>query len=67
MENVIEQRANEYLNASGTFFAKDHFYVWRSLPLIQHGVDTVVFSDTIQHQVNREILIILHNMNKPAS
>jgi hypothetical protein len=31
-KRVIEQRANEYLNVSGTFFAKDHFYVWRSPP-----------------------------------
>ena len=31
-KQVIEQRSGEYLNVSGTFFAKDHFYVWRSPP-----------------------------------
>ena len=31
-KQVIEQRSGEYLNVSGSFFAKDHFYVWRSPP-----------------------------------
>ena len=31
-KQVIEQRSGEFLNVSGTFFAKDHFYVWRSPP-----------------------------------
>ena len=36
-KQVIEQRGGEYLNVSGTFFAKDHFYVWRSPDAIWSG------------------------------
>jgi hypothetical protein len=31
-KQVIEKRSGEYLNVSGSFFAKDHFVVFRSPP-----------------------------------